>query len=35
LVLDIACGTGRVLLPVLQAGMDADEMDLFQPSVTC
>jgi ubiquinone/menaquinone biosynthesis C-methylase UbiE len=25
-VLDIACGTGRVLLPVLQAGMDADGM---------
>ena len=30
-VLDIACGTGRVLLPVLQAGTDADGMDLFQP----
>lgn len=30
-VLDIACGTGRVLLPVLQAGADADGMDLFQP----
>ena len=29
--LDIACGTGRVLLPVLQAGVDADGMDLFQP----
>src|SRR5262245_12585912 len=29
-VLDIACGTGRVLLPVLQAGTDADGMDLFQ-----
>jgi SAM-dependent methyltransferase len=30
-VLDVACGTGRVLLPVLQAGVDADGMDLFQP----
>jgi len=30
-VLDIACGTGRILLPVLQAGVDADGLDLFQP----
>jgi SAM-dependent methyltransferase len=30
-VLDIACGTGRVLLPVLQAGADADGVDLFEP----
>src|SRR5262245_22017896 len=30
-VLDIACGTGRVLLPVLQAGIDANGLDLFQP----
>jgi SAM-dependent methyltransferase len=30
-VLDIACGTGRVLLPVLQAGTDADGLDLFRP----
>jgi SAM-dependent methyltransferase len=30
-VLDIACGTGRVLVPVLQAGIDADGLDLFQP----
>ena len=30
-VLDIACGTGRILLPVLQAGADADGLDLFQP----
>lgn len=30
-VLDIACGTGRVLLPILQAGVDADGVDLFQP----
>lgn len=30
-VLDIACGTGRVLLPLLQAGADADGLDLFQP----
>jgi ubiquinone/menaquinone biosynthesis C-methylase UbiE len=30
-VLDVACGTGRILLPVLQAGADADGLDLFQP----
>jgi SAM-dependent methyltransferase len=30
-VLDIACGTGRVLLPILQAGVDADGLDLFRP----
>ena len=30
-VLDIACGTGRILLPVLQAGVDADGLDLFEP----
>jgi SAM-dependent methyltransferase len=30
-VLDVACGTGRVLLPMLQAGVDADGLDLFQP----
>ncbi len=30
-VLDIACGTGRVLLPVLQSGADADGLDLFPP----
>jgi SAM-dependent methyltransferase len=30
-VLDIACGTGRVLLPILQAGVDAEGMDLFEP----
>ena len=30
-VLDVACGTGRVLMPVLQAGADADGLDLFQP----
>ncbi len=30
-VIEIACGTGRVLLPVLQAGADADGLDLFQP----
>lgn len=30
-VLDIACGTGRVLLPILQAGADADGLDLFEP----
>ena len=30
-VLEIACGTGRVLIPVLQAGADADGLDLFPP----
>lgn len=30
-VLDVACGTGRVLLPVLQARADADGLDLFPP----
>jgi SAM-dependent methyltransferase len=30
-VLEIACGTGRVLLPMLLAGVDADGLDLFQP----
>jgi SAM-dependent methyltransferase len=30
-VLEIACGTGRILLPVLQAGVDADGLDLFEP----
>ena len=28
-VLDVACGTGRVLLPMLQAGIDADGLDFF------
>jgi SAM-dependent methyltransferase len=27
-VLDVACGTGRVLLPALQAGLDVDGLDL-------
>ena len=30
-VLEVACGTGRVLLPVLRAGVDADGMDLIEP----
>jgi SAM-dependent methyltransferase len=30
-VLDLACGTGRVLLPILEAGIDADGLDLFAP----
>lgn len=29
-VLDIACGTGRILLPCLQAGVDIEGLDLFQ-----
>lgn len=30
-VLDIACGTGRILLPCLQAGVDIEGLDLFAP----
>lgn len=30
-VLEVACGTGRILVPVLRAGADADGLDLFQP----
>ena len=30
-VLDIACGTGRVLLPCLQAGVDIEGLDLYEP----
>lgn len=30
-VLDIACGTGRILLPCLQEGVDIEGVDLFQP----
>lgn len=29
-VLDIACGTGRILLPCLQAGVDIDGLDFFE-----
>jgi SAM-dependent methyltransferase len=28
-VLDVACGTGRILLPCLRAGADAEGLDLF------
>ncbi len=28
-VLDLCCGTGRVLLPMLEAGVDADGVDLY------
>jgi SAM-dependent methyltransferase len=28
-VLDVACGTGRILLPCLQAGVDVEGLDLF------
>lgn len=27
-VLDVACGTGRVLLPLLQSGIDIDGCDI-------
>jgi SAM-dependent methyltransferase len=30
-ILDIACGTGRILLPCLQAGADGDGLDLHEP----
>jgi SAM-dependent methyltransferase len=30
-VLDVCCGTGRILLPCLQAGADGDGLDLFPP----
>ena len=30
-VLDVACGTGRILLPSLQAGLDIEGLDLFEP----
>lgn len=29
-ILDVACGTGRVMLPLLQAGHDVDGLDLFE-----
>ncbi len=29
-VLEVACGTGRVLLPCLQAGIDIEGLDLFE-----
>ena len=29
-VLDVACGTGRILLPLLQAGIDVDGLDLYE-----
>src|SRR5687767_7456823 len=30
-VLEIACGTGRILLPCLQAGVDIDGLDYYAP----
>jgi SAM-dependent methyltransferase len=30
-VLDLGCGTGRVLIPLLEAGVDADGVDLSEP----
>src|SRR5262245_14631220 len=30
-VLDVACGTGRVLLHLMQHGIDADGVDLHEP----
>jgi SAM-dependent methyltransferase len=30
-VLDIACGTGRILLPCLQAGVDIEGLDFYEP----
>jgi len=34
-VLEVGCGTGRVLLPLLAAGVDADGVDLFEPMLEC
>src|SRR5438034_8488026 len=33
-VLDIACGTGRILLPCMQAGADVDGLDLYEGMLT-
>jgi SAM-dependent methyltransferase len=30
-VLDVACGTGRILIPALEAGIDIEGVDLFEP----
>ena len=30
-VLDIGCGTGRILLPCMQAGTEVDGLDLAEP----
>lgn len=30
-VLDVACGTGRILLPCLEAGVDIEGLDLYEP----
>ena len=30
-VLDLGCGTGRILLPLLEAGVDTDGVDLYRP----
>jgi ubiquinone/menaquinone biosynthesis C-methylase UbiE len=30
-VLDLCCGTGRILLPCLQTGVDIEGLDLFAP----
>ena len=33
-ILDLACGTGRVMLPLLKEGMDVDGVDLFEGMLT-
>jgi SAM-dependent methyltransferase len=33
-VLDVACGTGRIMLPCLQRGLDVDGLDLFAGMLT-
>src|SRR5687768_628930 len=30
-VLELACGTGRILIPCLQSGVDIEGLDLFEP----
>ena len=33
-ILDLTCGTGRVMLPLLQEGLDVDGVDLFEGMLT-
>ena len=33
-ILDLACGTGRVMLPLLQEGLDVDGVDLYEGMLT-
>ncbi len=33
-ILDLTCGTGRVMLPLLQEGLDVDGVDFFEGMLT-